>query len=77
MPFNDFLALAKGRRSFLEFEKGTISQSSIHKILEAGRWAPSTHNYQPWSFIVIKNPNTITKLVRDCYYGNFHEAPPS
>lgn len=76
MSFNDFLALAKGRQSFLEFGKETIPKLFIDKILEAGRWAPSTHNLQPWSFIVIKNTETIAKLIRDCYYGNFHENPP-
>jgi len=34
----------------------------VEKILEAGRWAPSGSNIQPWRFIVIKNPSILDMI---------------
>ncbi len=32
-----------------------ISEAELMTILEAGRWAPSTYNDQPWHFVYCKN----------------------
>ncbi|MGA0443364.1 MAG: nitroreductase family protein [Candidatus Nanopelagicaceae bacterium] len=32
-----------------------ISSEDLLAILEAGRWSPSSNNFQPWRFIVAKN----------------------
>ncbi len=32
------------------------------RILEAGRWAPSSKNTQPWHFIVIRDRETLRRL---------------
>lgn len=32
-----------------------MPDEELNKILDAGRWAPSANNTQPWSFIVIKD----------------------
>jgi len=34
------------------FDSKPVSRSSLRKILEAARWAASSYNEQPWSFIV-------------------------
>jgi nitroreductase len=72
----DFLALAKSRRTTYEFSEMPVREADIRKILEAGRWAPSVHNSQPWSFVVIKDKRTIGALLDNCYYGDFHTCPP-
>ena len=36
---------------------------------------PSAHNIQPWSFVVVKKPETIDKLMQACFYGRFHGSP--
>jgi len=46
----------------------------IEKILEAGRWAPSGSNLQPWRFIVIKN-ETILEMIRKVSPGYPGAAP--
>lgn len=33
------------------FDGSAMSQSDLDTILEAGRWAPSAFNYQPWRFL--------------------------
>lgn len=48
------LQLIKSRRSIRKFKKANISAKTIEKILEAGRWAPSGLNNQPWRFMVLE-----------------------
>jgi len=31
---------------------GNVTQEQIRTIIEAGKWAPSSHNDQPWNFII-------------------------
>ncbi len=72
----DFMALAKGRKTTYEFSEKSVKEADVKKILEAGRWAPSTRNSQPWHFIVIKNKKSISNLIAAASYGNFHTDPP-
>ena len=44
----------KLRRSIRKFKKETIPDKAIKQILEAGSWAPSGLNNQPWKFIVLE-----------------------
>ena len=43
----------RDRRSIHRFLPGEIEEEILEQILEAGRWAPSWINSQPWSFIVV------------------------
>ncbi|HBK27879.1 MAG TPA: nitroreductase, partial [Dialister sp.] len=42
------------RRSIRHFLQKPIPQADLDEILEAGMWAPSEKNAQPWKFIVIR-----------------------
>lgn len=44
----------KTRRSIRKFKKKAVSEKLISEILEAGRWAPSGLNNQPWRFKVLE-----------------------
>ncbi len=46
-----------------------IDQEVLDRILEAGRWAPSAKNRQPWRFIVIRKP-ALREQLRDFCYGD-------
>ena len=70
-----FLDLAKKRKITYEFSNKAVPESALAKILEAGRWAPSAHNLQPWHFIVVKKPERLREIIRAAYYGNFHTLP--
>jgi len=59
---NPVLEAIKNRRSVLRFESTPIEEEKVNAILEAGRWAPSWLNKQPWSFIVITNKSIKEKL---------------
>ncbi len=62
----DLFSAMKGRRSCRHYLPEAISEDIIEKILEAGTWAPSPLNTQPWEFIVITNRDVREKI--------FHEA---
>jgi 5,6-dimethylbenzimidazole synthase len=61
-PIDDFVNLARKRRSIRMFKPDPVSDEAIEKILEAARWAMSGANAQPWEFIVIKDGETKKKL---------------
>jgi nitroreductase len=48
-----FLDLARSRRSVRQYQPTPIPDDLLEQVLEAGRWAPSAVNSQPWEFIVI------------------------
>ncbi len=73
----DFLTLAKERKTTYDFTAQKVDSESVNKILEAGRLSPSSHNSQPWSFIVVTDDTLIDKLMKTCVYGNFHTNPPA
>jgi len=62
MNIDQFLELARKRRSVRQFKPDPIPDESIGKILEAAHWAMSGANGQPWEFIVIKDKEIMTKL---------------
>lgn len=70
-----FIDLAHSRKTTYEFSRKPVPQPQLKKILEAGRWAPSALNSQPWQFVVIKSRKTIELVIKNAYYGMFHGEP--
>ncbi len=62
MSENQVLKTIKERRSVHRFKQGPVTDEQLTSILEAGRWAPSFANSQPWSFLVVRDPDTKKKL---------------
>ncbi|HDM67262.1 MAG TPA: nitroreductase family protein [Thermoplasmatales archaeon] len=60
----DLIQLIKQRRSIRRFQDKPVEKEIIEEILQAGRYAPSAHNRQPWRFIVIINKEYIQELSR-------------
>ena len=58
----DLFETVERRRSIRKFRPKPIPDKDLKKILEAGRLAPSGGNRQPWSFIVVRKPETKKKL---------------
>lgn len=50
------------RRSVRLYKKEQVSEFMIQRILEAGRFAPSAGNCQPWKFLVIREPEIIAGI---------------
>lgn len=59
---NPVLEAIKRRRSTRRFKDDPVGDDVIEAVLEAGRWAPSFSNLQPWKFIVVRDVNTKKKL---------------
>jgi nitroreductase len=57
------------RRSVRGFTDENVGDEAITSILEAGRWAPSGLNNQPWRFIVVRNPEKKVELSKLTVYG--------
>ena len=49
----------KGRRSVRSYRDEPVSKEQIEAVLEAGVWAPTGMNRQPWKFIVIEDNKLI------------------
>ena len=54
MDYDGLLDLFKKRRSVRRLKPDPIPDEVIDKVIEAGRWAPSGANSQPWEFLIIK-----------------------
>lgn len=52
------------RRSIFRFTPELVPEEKIASILEAGRWAPSYANTQPWEFITVRDPKLKEELVQ-------------
>ena len=57
-------ACIEGRRSIRSYRDISVPVEIINKLLNAGIWAPSGMNFQPWHFTVIENRKIIDKLSR-------------
>jgi nitroreductase len=52
----------KGRRSVRAYTNQSVSEDQLEAIIEAGTWAPSGMNRQPWKFIVIEDKKKIKQV---------------
>lgn len=50
------------RRSVRTFKKTPIEAALIDQLMISAMQAPSARNQQPWSFIVVKNPEVLAQL---------------
>ena len=64
------------RRTVREFKPDPIPEEVVYKILQAGRWAPSSSNSQPWHFVVVQAPDTLKKLGAIATQGAFIANAP-
>jgi nitroreductase len=53
------------RRSTRAFKKTPLPDFMLRRILEAGRFAPSAGNAQPWKFAVVNSPEIIAAMETD------------
>jgi nitroreductase len=53
---NSTLHAIRERRSIREFAPEPLTDEQLEAVLEAGRWAPSARNSQPWDFVVVSDP---------------------
>lgn len=54
------------RRSIRKYTDEPVSREDLTAILEAGRWAPSGLNNQPWRFLVITSDDPRHEKLAEC-----------
>jgi len=74
------MALLKGRRSIRRYRPEPVPDKMIEQLLEAGRWAPSASNRQPWHFIVVRDQAILREVAQHAAYyfirwAHVEEAP--
>jgi nitroreductase len=71
---NAILTAIRERRSAGRFTSQPITDAQLAAILEAGRWAPSALNSQPWNFVVVTDlatRNEIGTILKEVSLGWF------
>lgn len=72
----DVMEAITARRSVRKYTQEPVSDEELGQILEAGRWAPSRGNSQPWKFVVMKDERVRKDLAAVISTGKFlSEAP--
>jgi nitroreductase len=62
----DLFKALESRRSCRNYKSTPLEEDKLQNILQAGGWAPSVMNLQPWRFFVIKNPDREQQLKESC-----------
>jgi nitroreductase len=65
----DIFTLIKTRRSIRKFKDAVVDDEVVDKIIEAGSWAPSGMNNQPWKFAVIRDRELKTDVASLTHYS--------
>jgi nitroreductase len=61
---HDIIDLVKNRWSPRTFSDQPVSQKELQILFEAGRWAPSSNNLQPWNIVWgIKGSDTYDRIM--------------
>jgi nitroreductase len=63
----------RSRRDVREYAERPVDAQHLQRILEAGRRAPSSSNWQPWDFIVVTDRDALRELA-DVRRGARHVA---
>jgi nitroreductase len=61
------------RRDVRTFEDRPLPEDDLDRILEAGRRAPSSRNWQPWDFVVVTDREQLAELAK-VWQGGAHVA---
>jgi nitroreductase len=65
------------RRSIRKYKAEVPPQDAINAVLEAGIWAPSGLNNQPWKFKVLSERDAIDALAPFTKYGRIIRGAPA
>ncbi len=76
MQAEEILELIRSRRSVRRFLDRPVEQEMVDRILEAGRWAPSGRNNQPWRFVVVREAGLKERVASFTKYGAVIESAP-
>jgi len=70
---DDVLQFITKRRSIRKFAGGAVERELLVTALKAAMAAPSARNSQPWSFLVLTEPEKVKAVCRAHPYASFGE----
>ncbi|MDX1765308.1 MAG: nitroreductase family protein [bacterium] len=73
---NSVLKTIRERRSVRKFTEVEVSDAALQSILEAGRWAPSGLNNQPWRFVPVADASVREAVSKCTKYQKVMAAAP-
>lgn len=69
----DFMELCQRRQSCRDFADKPVEREKLVRCIEAARLAPSGCNAQPWSFVVVENPDIVPEVAKCSQQLGFNE----
>ncbi len=66
----DVLEAIYSRRSVRQFTAEPVTAAEVEEILQAGSWAPSGLNNQPWRFVVVREQQLKGELAKLTKYSH-------
>src|SRR5437016_14635210 len=72
MPMETWDAI-RSRRNVRDYEDRPIAREHLDQVLEAGRRAPSSRNWQPWDFVLVTDRQRLEELAQ-VWVGAGHVA---
>lgn len=69
------IEMLRSRRSIREFKDKPIERDLIERVIDAARYAPSSHNIQSTQYVVVQERSTLDKIIQlsFAYYENLVE----
>jgi nitroreductase len=64
------IELLRKRRSIRKYTGETVGKESLDTLIEALLRSPSSQNNQPWEFIIVNEPELLSKLARSKEHGS-------
>ena len=75
MEGHTVLDAIRQRRSIRRFAAQDLTDDEIEAVLEAGRWAPSGLNNQPWRFLVVRHGDPRVEALAAIRAGGYAALP--
>ena len=57
-----FIDLLRSRRSIRKYQDKPVEKEKVDLLMEAALRSPSSRGFNPWEFVVVDDPQTITRL---------------
>ncbi len=73
---NPVLEAIYSRRSVRDYTAEPVAKELIYEIIQAGTWAPSGLNNQPWRFVIVQDPEKREALAQLTRYGEIIRRAP-
>lgn len=74
LQMGDIFEIIKTRRSIRKFTNEPVADEALDRIVDAGMWAPSGLNNQPWKFGVIKDRGLKSEIAGLTRYSKIVEG---